>query len=168
MARTTIDEELRSEFAAIARQVGCELVHTEYRGGILRVFLDRPEGVTLDDCTAVSKELSAVLDVDDFGKGRYTLEVSSPGLDRQLYGPRDYERFCGRLVRVTYFEPPSGTTDSDAAPSSKRTVVGRLEEFQAAGSEAGGGEISVVESTHGRRHRIPLAAVRIARLEIEL
>ncbi|MCP4657609.1 MAG: ribosome maturation factor [bacterium] len=169
MAHTAIDGELRTEFAAVARQVGCELVHAEFRGGTLRVFLDRPEGVTLDDCATVSKELSAVLDVADFGKGRYTLEVSSPGLDRRLYGPGDYERFCGRLVRVTYLEQHSGTTDSDAAGSrTRRTIVGRLEEFRGAGSEvAGAGEIWVAESTNGRRHRIPLDAVNVTRLEIE-
>ena len=115
MAQTAIDGELRSEFAAVAQQAGCELVHAEYRGGTLRVFLDRPEGVTLGDCATVSKELSAVLDVADFGKGHYTLEVSSPGLDRQLYTPADYERFCGRLVRVTYLEERPEATDSGAA-----------------------------------------------------
>ncbi len=167
MAQTAIDGELRSEFAAVARQVGCELVHAEFQGGTLRVFLDRPEGVTLDHCATVSKELSAVLDVADFGKGRYTLEVSSPGLDRQLYTPGDYQRFCGRMVRVTYLEERSEATDSGVARSpARRTIVGRLEECRR--PDSGAGEIRVAESTSGRRQRIALDAVQVARLEIEL
>jgi ribosome maturation factor RimP len=99
--------ELTPELEQIAAASGCELVHAELKGGVLRVFLDRPEGqgaVTLEDCSHVSRQVSALLDVLDFGTGRYVLEVSSPGLDRQLYKPRDYERFAGRGAR----EPREG------------------------------------------------------------
>ena len=79
-------EQITPEIEQVAQAVGCELVHAELKGGVLRLFVDRPEGgVTLADCQLVSKQVSALLDVLDFGTGRYVLEVSSPGLDRQLY-----------------------------------------------------------------------------------
>ena len=81
--------------AAVAARSGCELLEIETRDRLLRLVVDRPEGVTIDDCQAVGRQISALLDVEDFGDSRYTLEVSSPGLDRKLYGPRDYERFQG-------------------------------------------------------------------------
>ena len=86
------------------------------------------------------------------------LEVSSPGLDRQLYRPRDYERFTGERVRVTYLTPDGGT---------KRTVVGRLEAFRPAGGEAAGGTIEVA-TDDGERLELTLADVQAARLEIAL
>ena len=154
MSQTAIDAKLEAEFAAVAAGSGCELVHVELRPGKLRVFLDRPEGVTIDDCQTVSKQLSAILDVSEFSDRSYLLEVSSPGLDRELYGPRDYARFCGRLVRVTFRadEPPT-----------KRTVVGRLEEFRPQDKV-----ICLVESDTSRRIEIALEDVQKARLEIEL
>ncbi len=155
MSQTAIDAKLEAEFAAVAADSGCELVHLELKPGKLQVFLDRPQGVTLDDCQKVAKQLSALLDVAEFDPGSYVLEVSSPGLDRELYGPKDYERFRGSLVRVTFFT---------AGERAKKTVVGRLEAFRP-GGEA---EIAVVETATGVRHRIPLADVKKARLEIEL
>lgn len=154
--RTVVDEDLERELSAVAEGAGCELVHAEFKGGTLRLFIDRPEGVTHADCELVSKQVSALLDVLDFGAGRYVLEVSSPGLDRQLYRARDYQRFVGRKVRVTWFEGEG-----------KRTVVGRLEAFD----PAGGGVASVAEEGRGddgARYRIPLADVAQARLEVEL
>ncbi|MCP3960562.1 MAG: ribosome maturation factor RimP [bacterium] len=157
MSQTAFDAKLEAEFAAVAASSGCELVHVDVRPGQLRVFLDRPQGVTIDDCQTVSKQISALLDVADFGKVAYTLEVSSPGLDRELYGPRDYERFRGHLARVTFFGGPE---------RAKKTIVGRLEEYRS-GADAGG-EISVTESDTGATHEIPLGDVEKARLEIEL
>lgn len=156
MSQTAIDAKLESEFAAVAASSGCELVHVDFRQGRLRVLLDRPQGVTLDDCQNVSKQLSALLDVSDFGSSPYLLEVSSPGLDRELYGPRDFERFTGQLVRVTFFA---------GEPRSKKTIVGRLEAFA---PEAGEGEISVAERQTGERHKIPISDLEKARLEPEL
>lgn len=158
MADATIDGDLEAELAEVAGHAGCELVHAEFRGGTLRIYLDRPEGVTLDDCSRVSKEVSALLDVLDFGRGRYTLEVSSPGLDRQLYRPRDYERFLGRLIRLTR---------TDRETRAKETFVGRLEEFRPAVPEQES-VLVVAESQSGRRREVALADVKIARLEIEL
>lgn len=157
-----ISPELWSEFESIAEAAGCELLHAELRGAILRLVLDRPEaaegGVTLADCEYVSKQVSAFLDVLDFGRERYVLEVSSPGLDRQLYRPKDYQRFVGSKVRVTYLEPDGGK---------KRTVIGRLDEMRPAGPAGAEGEVTVT-TEGGERLDLPLPAIQVARLEIEL
>ncbi len=157
MSQTAIDAKLEAEFAAVAASSGCDLVHVELQSGKLRVFLDRPQGVTLEDCQTVSKQLSALLDVSDFSQKSYLLEVSSPGLDRELYEPRDYARFCGHLVRVTFF---------GGEPRGKMTVVGRLEEFSPNGDDDG--DFSVVQSETGKRYEIALGDVQKTRLEIEL
>lgn len=158
MATTSIDPELRSELAAIAAGQGCELLDVAFHRGHLQLILDRPEGgVTLDDCQQVSKQVSPLLDVYDFGRGKYTLEVSSPGLDRKLYGPSDYQRFSGQLARVTFLEGDE---------RSKRTVVGRLERFDE--NAPGGGVLHVQETESDCRHQIPADDVQLARLEIEL
>ena len=159
--------ELTPELEQIAAASGCELVHAELKGGVLRVFVDKPlgqdGGVTLEDCTHVSRQLSALLDVLDFGTGRYVLEVSSPGLDRQLYKPRDYERFAGRLARVTLDDPETGK---------KKTVTARLQGLRNAegAPESPEGDAAVVLSDDrtGERWEVPLKNVRMARLEIEL
>jgi ribosome maturation factor RimP len=72
---------------------------------LLRVYIDKPGGVTHEDCRQVSEHLSVLLDVEDPIPGHYTLEVSSPGLDRELTRPRDYEYFLGRRARLVLREP---------------------------------------------------------------
>lgn len=83
---------------------GMELVEVSYKlgkgRGLLQIFIDKPDGVTLDDCRSVSRELSAILDVEDIIPGAYVLEVSSPGLDRPLKSARDFERNLGKPVDV--------------------------------------------------------------------
>jgi ribosome maturation factor RimP len=153
--------ELTPELEQIAAAAGCELLHAELRGGILRLVLDRPEGITLADCEHVSKQVSALLDVLDFGKSRYVLEVTSPGLDRQLYRPRDYERFTGRLARVTLEAPEAGR---------KQTVVARLQEYRPApeGSPEDAAEVVLADDKTGERRTVRLKDIKLARLEIEL
>jgi len=95
------------------RSMGYELVGVEYRGGIkggglLRVYIDSAQGITADDCQRVSYQVSGVLDVEDPIPGHYTLEVSSPGLDRLLFRPQDFARFAGRLARVRLRFPIDG------------------------------------------------------------
>ena len=95
------------------RSMGYELVGVEYHGGgkgggLLRVYIASEQGVTADDCQRVSYQVSGVLDVEDPIPGHYTLEVSSPGLDRLLFRPRDFERFAGRLTRVRMRFPIDG------------------------------------------------------------
>lgn len=80
--------------------VGVELAGSGERGRVLRVYIDQEEGITLDDCAAVSHQLSGVLDVEDPIREHYRLEVSSPGLDRPLFTPAQFERFAGHEVRI--------------------------------------------------------------------
>lgn len=158
MVTSSIDSQLRAELSAVAESQGCELLEVAFQGGSLRLILDREEGgITLDDCQSVSKQVSPLLDVHDFGDRKYVLEVSSPGLDRKLYGPRDYGRFQGQLARVTFLDGPK---------REKRTVVGRLERFD--DKVSGGGVLHLHEEDAERRHEIPARDVQVARLEIEL
>jgi ribosome maturation factor RimP len=151
----SFDPALRAELAGVARGVGCELIHVEWKGGVLRLVIDRPDGgVSHEHCATVSRQSSALLDVYDFGAGRYTLEVSSPGLDRPLYQPEDFGRFAGRLARLTYQPPGEG----------KRTALVRLREYE----PGGGGRALVDDEATGELLTIPIAQILRARLEVEL
>ena len=98
-------ERIRAIADRVAGSEGLELVGVEWAGGagrgILRLTIDRPAGgVSHNDCQSVSEQVGAILDVEDLVPGRYILEVASPGLDRRLFCPADYERFRGRQVKV--------------------------------------------------------------------
>ena len=92
--------------------LGYELVDAELTGSghhaLLRVYIDSPGGINVDDCALVSRQLSAVLDVEDPISGHYTLEVSSPGLDRPLVKRADFERFKGETIKVRLHQPILG------------------------------------------------------------
>ena len=92
--------------------LGYELLGLEYlsqgRHSVLRLFIDRPDGITVEDCERVSHQVSGVLEVEDPIKGQYTLEVSSPGLDRPLFKPAHFERFVGEQVQVRLVRPLDG------------------------------------------------------------
>ena len=157
---------LRSAAERVARTHGLDVFDVQLRrepiGMVLRVVIDRPdlgrveapdEAVGIEDCQRVSQDLSAVLDVEDeFGQEElgdtYTLEVSSPGLDRPLRNVADYRRFSGRLAKIVTTEP-----------------IERQSAF--AGRIAGidGGYVLLEE---GRKtHRVPLARVKRAHLDVE-
>ena len=111
-------EHVRQIAERVTASHGLELVEAEFRGGgkarMLRLFIDKPGGVTHEDCANVSREVGTILDVEDaVPGGSYTLEVSSPGLDRKLAKPADYERFAGKRVRVTTREPIAGSRNFD-------------------------------------------------------
>jgi len=80
--------------------MGLELVEVKLGRGVLRLTIDKPAGVTLDDCVAVSRRVGILLDAEDPIPGRYKLEVSSPGLKRRLTSPQDFEHFAGRVVKI--------------------------------------------------------------------
>ncbi len=89
----------------VVEPMGYELVGVEYLtghegGNLLRVYIDKEDGILVEDCAAVSHQLSGVLDVEDPVPGQYSLEVSSPGMDRPLFDAKDFERFVGRQVNV--------------------------------------------------------------------
>ncbi len=117
-------DKVREVVERVARDYGLEVVDVEFRGGgkarMLRITIDKPEGITHDDCSHVSNEVGTILDVEDTVPGAsYTLEVSSPGLDRKLSKPAEFERFTGSLVKLTTHEPHEGN----------RHFEGRLEKF---------------------------------------
>lgn len=138
--------------------LGLELVELEYkregRDMVLRLYVDKEGGITLDDCAAVSRELSEILDVEDFIRDRYTLEVSSPGLNRPLKKATDYERYRGRLVKVRTYE-----LLPDDAGNQRKTFLGEL-----LGLEEGRVRLQLKE---GQTASIPLEKVAKANLEFE-
>lgn len=158
-------ERIRSLAERAARTHGLEVFDVQYRreavGWVLRVMIDRQgaadtqakpgdpvDSVSVDDCRHVSQDLGALLDVDDPVERAYTLEVSSPGLDRPLRGVADYERFRGRLAQVVTLEPVDG----------QKHFRGRLQ----------GVEADAVVLVEGRKtHRVPLALISRARLDVE-
>jgi ribosome maturation factor RimP len=118
-------DKIRAIAGRVAATHGVELVEAELHGGgkarTLRITIDKPEGVTHEDCANVSREVSAILDVEDAVPGSsYTLEVSSPGLDRKLLRAEDYTRFMGSRVKLMTREPINGN----------RHFEGRLASFR--------------------------------------
>jgi ribosome maturation factor RimP len=103
--------ELRKLIEPAVTAMGFELVGVEYiRGkrGLLRVYIDHEDGISVDDCQSVSYQISGVLDVNDPIRGQYSLEVSSPGLDRPLFQARDFDRFAGHEVKLRLAVPLGG------------------------------------------------------------
>lgn len=150
----SMEGRVREIAERVAADRGLELVHAEVAGGgrspIIRIFIDKPEGVTHEDCSGVSHHLGTILDVEDFISSSYTLEVSSPGLERGLYKRADYERFAGRQARVKSRAPVNG----------QRNFAGRIEGVE--------GEFVLFDDKTNGRVRIPLADVAKANLEIDV
>jgi ribosome maturation factor RimP len=135
-----------------------ELVEIEFvrmgKDAVLRLFIDKEGGVTLEDCAYVSHELSAILDVEEIITVNYTLEVSSPGLDRPLKKPEDYQRYVGRLVKVRTYDQ-----FLDDSGNKRKTFLGTLD-----GLVDGSIRITLKE---GQTASIPLERVAKANLEFE-
>ncbi len=133
--------------------LGYELVGIEYfptgHHYILRVYIDQEAGITLDDCETVSHQVSALLDVEDPIRGQYTLEVSSPGLDRPLFTPEHFSRFSGRRVKLRLASPLNG----------RRNFKGRLQ-----GLDDG----NVLLEVDGAQLSLPLEDIEKARLVPEI
>jgi ribosome maturation factor RimP len=124
---TLTQDELSELLTPAIADLGLELVGIEFSpntaGSLLRVYIDEPErGVTIDDCERASREISALLDVNDPVAGRYTLEVSSPGLERPLFTPEHFERFVGHVAKINVnlaldgrrrFQGPIQSVDGD-------------------------------------------------------
>lgn len=112
MGSSSIEDRVRAIAERVAIDRGLELVHAEVAGPenkpIVRIFIDKPDGVTHQDCSEVSLHVGTILDVEDFIHASYTLEVSSPGIERGLYKPQDYERFAGSLAKLRTRKPING------------------------------------------------------------
>jgi ribosome maturation factor RimP len=105
-------EAIAKVIERVAAREGLELVHWETVGPrnnfVLRIYIDKPGGVSHGDCEAVSNQVGTLLDVEDLIANRYVLEVSSPGIERGLYKRGDYERFAGSRIKLRTFEPIDG------------------------------------------------------------
>jgi ribosome maturation factor RimP len=145
-------EKIREAAERVARSEGMEIVDVEWKTGrqrFLRVYIDKPEGISHRDCELVSQQLGVILDVEDLVPGPgYILEVSSPGLDRKLRTPADFQRFAGRRAKVVLSEPVEGS----------KFYEGRL---------AGFADGIVQLEVSGRVVHVPLAIVRRANLVVE-
>jgi ribosome maturation factor RimP len=145
-------ERVREAAERVARSLGIEVVDVEWKVGkdrFLRVYIDKPGGVSHNDCEAVSHQLSALLDVEDLVPGpHYILEISSPGLDRKLTKPAEFVRFAGRLARISTTEPIEN----------QKFFEGRL-----AGVTDGKVQIEV----KGRVISVPMDGIRKANLVVE-
>lgn len=138
----------------VAASEGLALIDVELKGGrsnpLLRIYIDKPQGVSHADCALVSEQVSAILDVEDPFPASYTLEVSSPGLDRALTRPNHYEHFSGRRARLVLREPVG----------EQRVLEGRLAGFEAGKVRLDLGEGGLLE--------LEIANILKARLVVEL
>jgi ribosome maturation factor RimP len=146
-------ERIREAAERVAQSLGLEVVDVEWKVGrdrFLRVYIDKPAGVSHKDCEAVSNQLSVLLDVEDLipGQQHYILEVSSPGLDRKLTKPAEFERFAGRLARISTIEPVEN----------QKFFEGRL-------AGVAGGKVQI--EVQGRVIAVPMEGIRKANLVVE-
>ena len=109
MSSTAILSKIEAIAERVAQSEGIEIVEIELKGGgknrFLRISIDRPEGVTHGDCELISQQVGTILDVEDVVPGAYTLEVSSPGVERKLLKYKDFERFTGKKIKAILREP---------------------------------------------------------------
>jgi len=160
MGAGSLIDQIRSMAGRVASSYGLEIFDVQFRreaaGMVLRIQIDRPgpaataeDSVSVDDCANVSRDLSAMLDVEDVVPSAYTLEVSSPGLDRPLRQAEDYRRFAGRRVKLVTREKVDGQTFY-------RGILGGVDD----------GHV-VIDADDKKRHRIPLGVITRANLEVE-
>jgi ribosome maturation factor RimP len=152
-------EDVAAKIEEIAQRVagseGLEIVEVEIKGGggvhrLVRIYIDKPEGVTHGDCELVSQQVGTILDVEDvLSGGRYTLEVSSPGVERKLIKPQDYQRFQGKKAKISLRDPVEG----------RRNWEGTLAGFS-------DGSVTL-ETEPGKTRNFPLEQVQKANLKFE-
>ena len=154
MGSSSVEDRVRAIAERVTIDHGLELVHAEVAGPdnkpIVRIFIDKPNGVTHQDCSEVSLHVGTVLDVEDFIHASYTLEVSSPGIERGLYKRQDYERFAGSLAKLRTRKPIQG----------QRNFRGRLLGID--------GEDILFEDRTSGRVRVPFEVVAKANLEMDV
>ncbi|OLC46448.1 MAG: hypothetical protein AUI64_01315 [Acidobacteria bacterium 13_1_40CM_2_64_6] len=152
--------QIRSMASRVAAGYGLEIFDVQFRreahGMVLRIQIDRPgpaataeDSVSVEDCAKVSRDLSAILDVEDVVPSAYTLEVSSPGLDRPLRHADDYRRFAGRRAKLVMRQAVDGQTFF-------RGTLGGIDDGQV-----------LIDADDKRRHRVPLGVITRANLEVE-
>lgn len=150
----SIGERVEQIAVSVTERAGIEFVHCEIAGSkrnpTVRLVIDKPGGVSLEDCTQVSRDVEAVLDREDFIPTAYVLEVSSPGIERELYSLADFEKYVGSEARVKTGKPVGG----------QRNFAGSIIAID-------GGEIEFEDRTSGRV-RIPYDLVAKANLMVDI
>jgi ribosome maturation factor RimP len=136
-------------FEPVVNGMGFDLIEIEYfpnpKHGVLRLYIDKPEGIVIEDCSNVSRQISALIDVEDPVRGQFNLEVSSPGADRPLRRVKDFQRFTGSLVKLKTVMPLDG----------QRNFKGRLLKANE--------EVVVIE-TDTEEIDLPMSAIEKARI----
>lgn len=154
MELDTIGQQVEKIAARIVSEMGIELVHCQIAGTkrnpIVRVFIDKPGGVTIEDCSNVSRAIEAILDVEDLIPTSYVLEVSSPGLDRELFGLKDFAKFIGRKAKVR-------TSD---AINGQRIFSGRIEGVE--------DDIVIIDDKTSGLAKLAIGSVAKANLMVDL
>ncbi len=145
-------QEVSKTIEPILRSQGLELIDVEYnreaQGWVLRIYLDREGGITVEDCAEASRELGAILEVRDLIPNRYVLEVSSPGVTRPLKRPEDFNKYQNRSVKIKLFMPLEG----------RRNFKGKL---------LGLKEDKVSVESERRIYEIPIQNIAKANLELD-
>jgi ribosome maturation factor RimP len=148
----TVIKQVEAVALPVLKELGFELVEVLYRreqtGWILRLAIDKQDGISLDDCASVSREISQLLDIEDFVDQAYSLEVSSPGLNRPLKSMAEFERFVGRLAKIKTIESIAG----------EHVFIGKINKTE--------GE-SIVLEVGSKEVTILFSQVAKARLEVE-
>lgn len=154
MQQDSIAKRIDKIAADAAKENGVEFVHSEIvgsrRNAVVRIYIDKPDGVTIEDCSTVSRAVEAVMDAEDFMPSAYVLEISSPGLERPLFSIGDFERFVGKKAKVKTLEPINGQAN----------FSGRIAEVEAS-------QIVLEDKTNGIV-RIPFDRVEKANLKVDL
>lgn len=136
-------------FEPVVNGMGYDLIEIEHfpnpKHGVLRLYIDKEEGITIDDCSDVSRQISALIDVEDPVRGQFNLEVSSPGMDRPLRRVKDFQRFTGSKVKLKTMMPLDG----------QRNFSGRLLEAD---------EDSLTIETDTEEITLPMSALEKARI----
>lgn len=151
-----LDPRIHEIIERVTTREELELVHAELVGGrgnaVLRIYIDKPGGVNHEDCATVSEQVGLILEVEDLIPYQYLLEVASPGLDRGLYKPSDYERFAGLPAHIKLTAPLNGQRNFHG------TLIGLEHESE---------EAALLDDETGKRHRLPLNLIAKANVEIE-
>ena len=164
----TLSDKTRESIRGAAEAKGCRLLAIESGGAgrftTVRVVLERANGepVTVEECEAVSREVSALLDASDEIRHRYTLEVSSAGLDRKIYSLEEAARFVGRRVKVRTENP----VEPDP-PSSERGTAAPARNIQGVLSAVQGDRLTVVDEENRKTYNVRFADIRLARLQFD-
>ena len=149
-----VGERVREISKEAAEKGGCEFVHFEIAGTkrspVLRVYVDKADGLSVEDCANVSRDIEARLDVEDIIPTKYVLEVSSPGLERELYSISDFRRFIGKLVKIR----------ANIEVDGSKTIVGRIDGIEENDIQ--------LELRNGKTVTVPYSSITKANLKVDL